>query len=162
MIEGKEFIALNKQDRKLARALGIQIGERNPWEGNHFLMQLANIRDSAVDSLIHRARMDDDPCGDADDNDSPLDVQFKKGRMKLFEASNVPASIEIVYPGFTTAEGMRIPDTTLNVISTPKRGTTVTMEATDRNLDFILTAAQNCDHEPQIASPRAEVLLERL
>ena len=75
------------------------------------------MRDAHVDTLLHESRLAADPLGDpsvvADQQSSP------RGRGKLFDLASIPQISEITYPAFAIAEGTRVDETKLKVISTP-------------------------------------------
>ena len=76
------------------------------------------MRDSEVDKLIHQANLAYDQLADATDVDHD---SVSKGRVKNFAAAKVSTIIEITHPAFVTAEGVRVDDAKVKVISTPKR-----------------------------------------
>ena len=148
-VEGKLFMVLDKQDRRLARAVGMDMSQRSPWGNNRFLAHLAHLRDARVDQLIHEARLADDPLAARDT--AELEVEAcKVGRMKQLKKYNIPTIVAIKYPSFITTNGARVEETVVNVISTPKRGAVVTMELTDENIEWMAMAApENTFEVPQ-------------
>mgnify|MGYP000308661606 CR=1 FL=1 len=60
-IEGIAFLILNKKDRKLARALGLDVQMRHPSQDEQLITWLVNLRDDRIDELINAWRRADDP-----------------------------------------------------------------------------------------------------
>ena len=96
LVDGREFLLLDKADRKLARAMGRDMKSRTPWHRNEVLAYIAKLRDDAVDAIISKDRHASDPMADEADQVPTLKIQ--KGRGKSFVEGSVPEIIDIAYP----------------------------------------------------------------
>jgi hypothetical protein len=136
LVDNKHFIRLSKGDRKLAKAVGFDVKQaRSWWPEGSFIQIITQLRDDAVDELIHNHFVDDDPMADSQQA-SPQKVNHLP-RPQLFETAKVEQVIEITYPAFTASDGARVPSHMLRVISTPRKGGAVTMELTAENMQLI-------------------------
>jgi hypothetical protein len=145
LVDGREFVALDKADRKLARAMGRDMKSRTPWHRNEVLAYIAKLRDDAVDAIISKDRHASDPM--ADEADEVPTVRIQKGRGKAMMSGSVPDIIDVTYPAFLQTDGTRHPPVVISVLSAPRRGAVASMELTPSNLDLLLAAAGACEHE---------------
>ena len=138
VIDGKEFFALHKADRKFARAMGMDIKQRAPFGSCSLFEYLCRRRDKEVDKLIMQGKADDDPMGDEGPNTSaPVAM---KGREKSLQSGKIPSFVGIDLPNFVMADGERVAAHSMNIVTTPRRWAVVSAEATGENLDWILKA----------------------
>ena len=144
-VDGREFVIMSKEDRKLARAFGMPMDKRYPRGENDMLAYLAELRDAKIDDILRARDVENDPMGERPDVDVPADV-LSIGRQSKFHAADVPAIVQITYPAFTTSDGDRVPAYELNVISTPKRLVKAKVELTPENLAFLSKAAVEFQH----------------
>ena len=142
-IDGRDFITLVMGDRCLARALGMNMSDRSPLAKCSIFAHIADIRDAKVDELLFAAKANKDPMADATSSDQAASCRMpSRGRATAFEQAAIPGTIEIKVGGFVTPEGQRVEEHTLHVVTTPKRGASVTMEITAENFEWLLAAAQ--------------------
>ena len=139
-----EFITLNKQDRKLARAMGLDMELPHPWIGTNILDELIEIRDQRVDALLRRKLNEDDDMAE----DACVQIP-RSGRAKLYQKAEVPPVIQITFRSFEVEGGMH-PDMTLNVLSTVSKASSIAIELTTRNLEFL----RACAHSKDVNQPR--------
>ena len=144
---GKKFIALKKDNRKLAKALGLNVNHRSPMGNNDFFQQLAKLRDAVVDDFINKHYADDDPAADSQSQGSGALTPLHKPRQQLYFEANVPEIVEITYLEVIGEGGVKTPKTTLKVLSTPRRGGCVCVELTSENLEFMANAFHNHETE---------------
>lgn len=162
LVDGREFLLLDKADRKLARAMGRDMKSRTPWHRNEVLAYIAKLRDDAVDAIISKDRHASDPMADEADQVPTLKIQ--KGRGKSFVEGSVPEIIDITYPAFVKADGGHHPPVVLSVLSAARRGAVASMELTTSNLDLLLAATTACEHESPMAqeSEQEESLADKV
>ena len=156
MLFDVEFIELSMQDRKFARALGLDLHKRAPFEDTTLMQHIAKLRNELVDEMIQKKRVTDDPL--ADGVNAPVCV---KDRAKAFVAACLPQVIEIRIAGFTNAAGDRIPEKRLKVYSTPRRDGVLTVELSEDTLAWFVQAVAlewNVNGAPWVktASPQSE------
>lgn len=154
-----EFIQISTDDRKLAKAMGMNMSERNAWQGNHGVFQLlVKRRDDVVDELIGEYLRIADPLAD-----HAVDAtRIAKGRSKNFEDAQVPQVIALELEAFTTDDGDRVPVHTMKVVATPKRGGFVTLELTPENLNWFYRASHSSLAKQQKQARDADVAMPTL
>ena len=162
IVDGREFVQLDKSDRKLARAMGRDMKSRTPWHNNELLPYVAKLRDDAVDALIAKDRHDNDPMAD-EAVQLPM-PKIGRGRGKSVSDAKVPDIIDITYPAFDLANGEQHPPVVMSVLSTTRRGKCASVELTTANLDLLLAAADACERESPLAKPgeKEELLSEKV
>ena len=138
-VDGVEFFVAQKEDRKFARALGLPVKERNPWQKCDLLTSFKLIRDETVDAMLIDALKAEDPLADYD----PTHV-VSKGRLKAFNEAKVLQIISITFPAFVSEKGDRFDAHTLRVFSAPKRGIDLTVELTEENFNWMRETVANC------------------
>ena len=144
VIDGEAFLVMSKGDRKLARAMGLNMEEQHPWKGTNILNQLIDTRDLCVYNLLCKKLNDDDEMAEGDAH-----VKIpKSGRAKLYQKAGVPSVIQISVPKFQVDGGMH-PAVTLNVLSTVAKGSSVAIELTTDNLEFLRAAAHSKELQVQ-------------
>lgn len=146
MIDDEAFLVMNKWDRKLARAMGLNMYERNPWSVSGAIDALSAMRDAEVDRLIHARQTLDDPLGE-NNNISPC--KLSANREKLYVSCGAPPVVTITHPPFRGAGGVDVGAFTIRVASTPKTGLKLAVEATATALSFLrkLVDARLEEHE---------------
>ena len=136
MVFDLEFVEISMQDRRLARALGLDCTRRSPFEQTTLLNHIAKLRNELVDELIMKAKARDDPLADDDDNQLAL----TKDRAKAFADAGLPQVVEIMVPGFTNIAGDQFEPRTLKVYPTPRRDGMITIEFSEDNLQWLSEA----------------------
>ena len=132
-----EFFELNMQDRKLARAMGLDCAKRSPFDNTTLLSHLAKLRNRKVDQLIMQSLKDEDPMASIE-VDAEHDMSWDRARK--FAAAHVKQVIEIHVTEFTRENGDVVPEKTLKVYSTPRRDSILTLEFSDANLTWLSVA----------------------
>jgi hypothetical protein len=120
-IDGGDIVMLSQQDRKFVRAMGRDCNERCPWASNGLIPHLQTLRDDAVDRMLVKYMRSNDPLADAK---ARLPT---RGRQCIFHDASVPDIITINAPPFTTADGTRVCEFSMRVISTPRRMSNITV-----------------------------------
>ena len=138
VVEGVEFATLSMSDRSLAKALGMNMSERAPLSNCSIFSHMAAVRDAEVDAIIFQSKLEKDPMADS----AAAKSLPSRGRAIAFAEAAVPAMISLKIQAFVTHDGQRVDDHTIRIITTPKRGATVTMEAKAENFEWLLMAAQ--------------------
>ena len=134
-----EFFELNMQDRKLARALGLDMSKRSPFEDTTLLSHLAKLRNMKVDSLIKQHMKDDDPMASADADNVDL-ADTHSARARRFASASVKQVIEVEVPQFTKENGDVVDAKVLRMYSTPRRDSVLTIELSESNLSWLADA----------------------
>ena len=129
--------------------MGLSVSStRSFWKDCTFIEYLAHLRDTAVDDIIKKRCVADDPLADAEHSSTQdIGCYSKTPKHKLYNDAQVPQIIEIVYPAFTAHDGTREPLRSLKVISTPRKGGVVRMELSCENLRLMAVAVQVCDYK---------------
>ena len=130
-----EFFELNMQDRRLAKALGLDCSKRSPFEGTTVLSYLAKLRNKKVDDLIMRHLTEEDPMAEAaldGDEGAPTTDRAKK-----FAAAKVKQVLEITTDEFTKENGDVIDPKVLKIYATPRRDSILTLELSAANLSWL-------------------------
>ena len=129
----KKFMLLTHTSRELARAMSMNMHARAPLKECTLFGYLERARDDAVDALIRSYKQASDPMGeDIDVETGPITTK----RATWFEDASVPEVIEISLPYFIANDGERVNARTMFVITTPKRGVLINIEATAANLEW--------------------------
>ena len=140
IVDGVEYITLSSSDRSLAKALGMNMSERSPLAQCSVFSHMAEARDAQVDSLLFAAKKENDPMGDeCEPSGNPMP---SRGRALAFQEASLPKTVVLKMASFVTADGQRVEEHSLKVVTTPKRRTKVTMEANAENLEWLLKASQ--------------------
>lgn len=150
IVDGREFVALDKSDRRLARAMMRDSKSRTPWHNNDLLAFISKLRDEKVDELIANEKHANDPMADEDVKVVRKEVK-SRGRGKSVKEGQI---IDITYPAFSRPNGEMHDPQELSVLTASRRGTVAYMELTVANLDLLLVAAEACDHESPMGSPQ--------
>ena len=140
VVDGIDYVNLQMTDRSLAKAMGMKMSDRSPLQGCDIFAHMIKMRDAKVDAIIGANRVADDPMADVSASSSvPV---LSAGRPQVFATAKVPASIDVSFDAFVTPEGHRIEEHTLKIITTPKRGLPVTVEALPANFEWLRMACQ--------------------
>ena len=59
------------------------------------------------------------------------------GRPQAFAKAKVPGFVEVSFDEFVTPEGVRIDEHVLKIVTTPKRGAALTIEAVPANFEWL-------------------------
>ena len=113
------FFTLSKEDRSLGAALGYCRSMPRPMENASFITYIAKLRDDAVDKLILQAMKKADPMGDTD---AVGPQRITKSREKAFQHAEIPEVIHVLVGPLVDPHGTRLPEITIEVVSTPRRG----------------------------------------
>ena len=149
VVDGGEYIALLFSDRSLAKALGMNMSMRSPLAQCSIFAHMASVRDDHVDTLIHAAKVNNDPMADASAS-TAMGPMPSRGRALAFVEAGLPNTVALKFPAFVTADGTRVKEIAIRLVTTPKRKAHVTMEATPENFEWLVKAA----HEDWGASDR--------
>jgi len=101
------------------------------------LLCYANLRDERVDQWINDARNADDPMADVQQEGK----LHGNARVQQFNKSLVPPLVTIVVDAFVTPEGERVPQHSVELVTTPDRRALVTMVINEANLGWLVKAA---------------------
>ena len=149
IVDGREFVMLDKSDRRLSRAMQRDSKSRHPWQNNDLLTFLAHLRDQKVDELIANEKHANDPM--ADEGVKVVPRVGSRGRGKAVQEDQI---VDIAYPAFCSPNGEQHDPHVLSVLTATRRGKMACVELTSANLDFLLAAAEACDHESPMGSPQ--------
>lgn len=138
-VEDTEFIRMSKGDRTLARAFGLDVNQRAPWELNRFIDDMIAKRNDAVDSFITDSMKEADPSADC----TSFDIVGQ--RPAKFQDAEVPQIISVTWPGFTANNGERWPATDVKLLSTPRRDAVLTIELSNHVLAWLLAVVPTCE-----------------
>ena len=141
LVEGCEFVMMNSECRKFARAMGRDVNARFPWENNGFFVHLQGLRDDLVDGMIIKYLNDADSMRDI----AITSLPSRPSRAVLFSEAKIPEIITVESPAFTLVNGERYAARTLKVISTPRRGFKVTVALDTSFLDWCIAASWQFD-----------------
>ena len=134
------FLQFNKNDRDFARAIGCNMQMRWPFEGYNFIEHLQKCRNDAIDQLLAEHKFKDDPL--ADQSDITI---ASAGRAALYKGAEVPFDISVTHPAFRVdflRESYRmVPEHTFKSLSCSRKNTTMSMELTEGNLEWLLDVA---------------------
>ena len=144
-VHGKEFITLHKADRKLSRAMGLDMTARDPWSSRSILNQLVSTRDDRIDELIKKKLCEQDEMSNASVATIP-----KSQRCKCYHAASIPDVITLEFPQFEMQNGQQHQSVAIDVLSTHIKGSSVAIELTIENLNFLIVAA----HSPTLKSAK--------
>jgi hypothetical protein len=136
-IGDRDFITLYKCDRMLAKALGLNMSERAPFQTSSVFEHRAAARDRDVDKLIITAQKDDDPMAE---NDGDNDTMTSTNRTVKFNDVAPPNFIPITFAAFVTENGERVDARSINIITTPKRCAAVSIEITPDSMGWLAKA----------------------
>ena len=139
-IDGLDFAQLTMQDRSLARAMGMNMSARAPLQACEVFGHMIKLRDAKVDSLIQSSQVADDPMADVQEG-STIHVP-SLGRPQAFARAGVPGFVDVVFDEFVTPEGVRIDSHAMKMVTTPKRGAALTIEAAPANFEWLRWACQ--------------------
>jgi hypothetical protein len=140
LVDNHDLIKLNKSDMQLARAVGQKAkGIRSPFDSCDIFWHMQKLRNDAVDRFIREKMHSADPM--ADEAMSSADIS-STNRGHLFHEHSVPQILGVTFPAFTTPEGKRLDETTIKMLTTPKKIVSPSMEATAANMDWFMHACQ--------------------
>lgn len=140
VIDGKEFITLLREDRKLASFLGADLTASHPMNGSDLFSILQDARNNAVDKKIdcmQRANQDQ-TCGTAQ----------KRPRAELYD--DICAIVEVT----VTANGR---EETMRMLSTPRRNNNVSVELTEHTLKILLAMNAECSTDEKASGSQDAV-----
>ena len=144
-IDDHDYVTVSRTNRDLAKVLGLDLNCCNPFAKTGLFIEIAKMRDEAVDNMILEHEKSNDPMNDGDATCSvPV-----RGRPAKVMAANVPQSIQLTYPAIIADNGERIDAYNVHVLTTPRRGSAVTLKLTESVLDWIVKAI------PAVAIPTA-------
>ena len=115
-VDNKEYVKICPSDRKLARALGLDMEQRWPWGGKPILKELINIRDNKIEQLMKAAVVMGDERADADGG---ADQSVRNSHQRAAAFESLPKSIPIICPGFSMPGGALQAEHRMWVLSTP-------------------------------------------
>ena len=139
-VEGhaSSFLMLNKSDRGLCRAMGMDMNKNNPMtRAGELFNHLGRLRDAAIDEYINRSQIQADPMGETS---SASKIMIAKGREKLFVDTNVPPTLPITIAAFIATDGARIPSKTFEIQTVPRRGVNPCIEFNVETLAWMARA----------------------
>ena len=134
--QDRSFVVLAKNDRDLARAIGLDTLSRAPCKDVTAYSYLQHLRNRKVDELI--ADKLADPMADP----AIERVRLCKDRPKMFLAAELPQIVDLPVPAFLTGDGKRIDATTIPVITTPSKVPSVAIECVPRTLEWLVHACE--------------------
>ena len=134
------FLEIGMNDRKLARAVGLDCNERAPFARTTLIQYLAKARNDKVDELIIVAKKGDDPMADVSTPTKRGKCSVVKHRDFEFTAAKVPRVVPLQLPAFTATDGTCVGGIVMNVIATVRVDVHVSMELTDVNLEWFAQA----------------------
>ena len=135
----RHFIALDRKDRDLARAIFLDNMEPMPFQGTTLLPYLAVQRNLVVDALILRGQAKNDPMADNDATEDMDDELVINRREAVFKEIGIPDVVDVSLPGFTS-DGVPVAGLTMKMIATPRRDQTLMVEATSKNFEWLARA----------------------
>ena len=98
-----DLMHITKSNRDLQRILGLDLQSASPMSGYTFVEHLQRWRDSEIDKLIAKHRLENDPMARSTDVSSI--VIPSKGRERMFETAKIPKVGPLVHPAFQGAYG---------------------------------------------------------
>ena len=137
-IEGKWCLPMSHLNRKLAQSLGCTMSDAAPLNQCSILVHIAELRDAAVDECIRDYQRSKDPRFQI----SPDAKLTAKARKLSFKEWPLPQLVNITVEECVTSDGQRVPQQSLQVLSTPNRLAIVTLAISAEKLDWLFKAAQ--------------------
>lgn len=128
-IEGRIYFCLGRSNRALTSALHKYYAL--PMEVIDYMVHK---RDEVVDKLINDGVVMADPMGE---EEAPQDIMHGPGRAQKYALANVPNIVSVEFDPFITDDGARIESWTMQCVSTPKRGVSLTVELTKELFVFL-------------------------
>jgi hypothetical protein len=118
VVDDVPCMTLEKSHRELARAFGLDVTVRSPFQGVTVFDYIKCARDSKVDDLLREHLKTEDPMAETT---SSQQVIASEGRTKLFIDAKVPATIVVTLEAFTCGDGVEVPPFEMTVVATSKR-----------------------------------------
>ncbi len=147
-IEGIPMLKLCKKDRQLAAAVG-QSKKVQPSSSKHaqykffsncdVFQHMQTMRNDVVDQHIKTNKISSDPFAECDASAVTI---TQENRARLFAETHVPQLVSVTFPSFTTPEGKRVDETTIKMLSSPKKNVLPSMECSSVSMDWFHWACQ--------------------
>ena len=123
--QGRSFIKVSCQDRKLAALCGAKLSSAHPLKGCEFIGLLLALRNSKVTELMNAK-------AEAADATPAL----KKARKDQIDV--IDPIVEIDVPGFAAEDEQDVPQTTISVMSSSNMNECAWVEATPATLELVV------------------------
>ena len=142
LINGAPYTLLSKQNRQLAKTLGMNMSHTTPFKDHHLFAHLISQRDALVDKVLREVHAGDDPMADAcvAESEQHSTENRRKRFIDLSSQSKMPHTVTLQLAEFVTESGLRVPAHTMNVVTTPLLKQCITMAATSGNFDWLALA----------------------
>ena len=129
-VDGLTFYAIRRSDRQFAKAMGLDVQVRTPWDSAPVLGYIKGLRNQAIDDAILKAA----------DDDNAADAEHKNDKRPRYErCSAVPSVIEIEIPQME-CEGYVVQAHVMKVASTANYGFVLEFELTVANVEYLYNA----------------------
>lgn len=135
-IDDHDYVTVSRKNRDLAKVLGLDLNSSDPFAKTGLFVEMAKMRDEAVDKMILEYEKSNDPMNDGD---AACSVPVR-GRPAKVMAAQVPQSLVLTYPAIIAENGQRIDACEVVVLTTPRRGSAVTLKLTEQLLDWMVKA----------------------
>ena len=114
------------------------MSDRAPLSGCEIFAHMVKCRDDKIDEISAVSMKEQDPMADVS-AEAVIELP-SLGRPTAFAIAQIPALIEVHFDGFTTPDGQRIGSHAVKVVSIPKRGIPLTIEASPANVEGLRSA----------------------
>lgn len=111
-----EFFRLSTDDRKLAKAMGLNTNLRSPFGDASIFKFMKDARNAKVDDIIHKEKFQSDPLADQAAT-VPLCLKMKQREKEFKACSSMPKCVELIMPAFVDLDGNDIGSQPLRVLS---------------------------------------------
>ena len=129
-VDGLTFYAIRRSDRQFAKAMGLDVQVRTPWDSAPVLGYIKGLRNQAIDDAILKAA----------DDDNAADAEHKNDKRPRYErCSAVPSVIELEIPQME-CEGYVVQAHVMKVASTANYGFVLEFELTVANVEYLYNA----------------------
>ena len=135
-LEGGEYLPIRRDDRNLARALGLDVTQRAPWGKTLFLDELQRARNIAVGEAIVAAQCAADPNADVDEGINKPAI----GRLSAFVDANLAESIIITAPAFEARDGTKYGARNLTVLTAGIKAAPISLRFDEDTLNYLMAA----------------------